>query len=152
MSIAHDTISLERHYHATPERVFGAFSNPAAKAIWFHGPDHWPAPEGWTSDFRIGGIDTVAMGPAGGEPYYSTARYYDIVPNRRIVLSYEMVHAGRRISISMQSYEMVAEDGGTRLSLTDQGAYLDDLDVPANRRRGLEAELDQLAQALTTLS
>jgi hypothetical protein len=33
--------------------------------------------------------------------------------------------------------------------LTDQGAYLDGLDVPERRRSGVESELDQLAEVLT---
>ena len=67
MSIVHETITLERHFDATPERVFRAFANPAAKALWFPA-----APEGWvdrgekTFDFREGGLETSATGPAGG--------------------------------------------------------------------------------------
>ena len=148
MSIVHETITLERHYDATPERVFRAFADPGAKARWFPA-----APDGWTVrpgefEFREGGRETSASGPPGGELYHNTTRYHDIVPNQRIILSYEMAHGDQRISVSIQSVDLYAENGGTRLVLTDQGAYLDGLDNARNRRRGLEPQLDQLAKAL----
>ena len=151
MTIVHETIVLERHYDATPERVFRAFSDAGAKAQWFpgHSPG-WVVQQERTFDFREGGVETSAVGPAGGEPFHYTARYHDIVPNLRIILAYDMVHAGRRISVSTQSIELTGENGGTRLVLTDQGAYLDGLDVPRARRGGLAEELDQLGKALTT--
>lgn len=150
MTIVHETITLERHYDATPERVFRAFSDAKAKAMWFPGgPDHWAVQGERTFDFREGGLETSATGPVGGELFYYTARYHDIVPNQRIILSYEMSHLGRRISVSMQSTELFGENGGTRLVLTDQGAYLDGLDVPRQRRGGIELELDRLSKALS---
>ena len=72
------------------------------------------------------------------------------MPNQRIIIDYEMSHAGRRISVSVQSIELFAENSGTRLVQTDQGAYLDGLDTPQQRRNGIGPELDQLAKALTT--
>jgi uncharacterized protein YndB with AHSA1/START domain len=150
MTIVHETITLDRHYDATPERVFRAFSNAEAKAMWFPGgPGHWQVQGASTFDFRVGGLETRATGPVGGELFHYTARYHDIVPNQRIILSYEMSHVGRRLSISVQSIELFAENGGTRLVLTDQGAYLDGLDTPQQRRNGIGPELDRLAKALT---
>jgi uncharacterized protein YndB with AHSA1/START domain len=32
MSVVHETITLDRHYPAAPERVFHAFADPAARA------------------------------------------------------------------------------------------------------------------------
>ena len=151
MTILHETITLERHYDATPEGVFRAFSDAEAKALWFPGGlDDWTVQAGRTLDFREGGREHSATGPVGGEFYHYTALYHDIVPNQRIVLSYEMSHSGRRISVSMQSIELFRQHGGTRLVLTDQGAYLDGLDVPQQRRGGIEYELERLAKALTT--
>lgn len=37
-STVHDTFTIERHYDATPARVFKAFADPTAKALWFAGP------------------------------------------------------------------------------------------------------------------
>jgi uncharacterized protein YndB with AHSA1/START domain len=151
MTIVHETIVLERHYDATPARVFRAFSDPAAKALWFPAaPDHWHTRAERTLDFRVGGLETSASGPPGGELYYYSARYHDIVPDERIIFSYEMTHVGRRLSVSVQSIDLIADHGGTRLVLTDQGAYLDDLDTPQQRRGGIEPQLDKLAKVLTT--
>ncbi len=148
-SVVHDTFTLERHYDAAPERVFRAFADPRAKAQWFpSAPDSWVAHGEDTFDFRVGGRETSATGPAGGEPYHYSARYLDIVPGRRIVLSYEMVQAGRRLTVSLQTVELIPERGGTRLVLTEQGAYLDGLDTPGVRRNGIEPQLDALAKAL----
>jgi uncharacterized protein YndB with AHSA1/START domain len=151
MTIVHETITLERHYDATPERVFRAFSDAEAKAMWFpRGPDHWRVQGESTFEFRVGGLETSASGPVGGELYHYAARYHAIVPDQRIIFSYEMTHAGRRLSVSVQSIELFAENGGTRLVLTDQGAYLDGLDDPRQRRGGIEPQLDQLGKALTS--
>ena len=37
MTVTHATFTLERVYPAPPQRVFAAWSDPAAKARWFAG-------------------------------------------------------------------------------------------------------------------
>jgi uncharacterized protein YndB with AHSA1/START domain len=149
MTAVHETISLQRHYDVTPARVFGAFADPEIKAVWFVGPEDWPTQGESTFDFREGGLETSAAGPLGGDLCYYTARYIDIVPDERIVLTYEMSRFGRRMSVSVQTIELHDENGGTRLVLTNQGVYLDGLDNPEQRRGGIAADLDQLDKALT---
>ena len=83
-STVHSTFVIERTYPASPERVFAAWSDQAAKAQWF--------------------------GP--GEK-----------------------HA-----------EAVGET--TRLTLTEQGVFLDGLDTPAEREHGTKALLDALGSHL----
>ena len=121
----------------------------AVTAKWFVGPEDWPTQGESTFDFREGGLETSAAGPPGGDLCYYTARYVDIVPDQRIVMTYEMARFDRRMSISVQTVEFfAAADGGTRLLLTDQGAYLDGLDDPEQRREGIALDLDQLGKAL----
>jgi hypothetical protein len=62
---------------------------------------------------------------------------------------HEMSRFGRRRSVSVQTAELSAGHGGTRLVLTDQGVYLDGLDNPEQRRAGIGVDLDQLGKALT---
>jgi uncharacterized protein YndB with AHSA1/START domain len=79
-------------------------------------------------DFRIGGQESSRGGPEGGPTYAFEARYEDIVPNERIITSYQMSLNGERISVSVATIELKAQGAATRLILTEQGAYLDGLD------------------------
>ena len=80
----HDTLILERHYAASPARVFAAWADPKARA-------RWDIPgEGWElavleSDFRVGGREYSRFGPKGDPRYWSEGYYLDIVQDARIV-------------------------------------------------------------------
>ncbi|MFL6111564.1 MAG: SRPBCC domain-containing protein, partial [Catenulispora sp.] len=76
------------------------------------------------------------------------ARYQDIVPNERIVTSYDMHMDDKRISVSLATVEFRPDGTGTRLVLTEQGAFLDGYDDPADRQRGTVELLDALAVEL----
>ncbi len=53
---------------------------------------------------------------------------------------------GRRISVSVATLEFLPQSqGGTRFILTEQGAYLDELDTSAIREEGTRVLLDLLA-------
>ena len=54
----------------------------------------------------------------------------------------------RRISVSLMSVEFAGVPGGTRLVMTEQGAYLDGLDTNAQRREGTEELLGALGRHL----
>lgn len=147
-STVHDTFTIDRHYDAPPSRVYQAFADPAAKELWFAGPPEMKQ-EDRSFDFREGGRESsVSVLPDGGRiGYYAT--YVDIVPDQRIVYTYEMTMGGRRISVSVASIELRASGGGTDLSLTEQGVYLDGLDQAKDRLRGTEELLTALGESLT---
>ena len=146
-SVTHATFVIERTYDASPERVFKAFSDPKEKAKWFVGPDGWESTE-TTMDFRVGGRETSVGGPKGGfvSAFHST--YQDIVPNERIIYAYDMDLDGVRISVSLGTIEFKPSGKGTRLVLTEMGAYLDGWDKPDQREQGTRQLLEQLARAL----
>ena len=64
--------------------------------------------------------------------------------------SYPVPPAGADlITVSLTTVEFTpAEDGGTRLFLTEQGAYLDGQEQPAWREQGTADQLDALAAEL----
>lgn len=140
-STTHSTFVIERFYNASPSRVFAAWADPSVKAQWFKGPEDWGTEE-FELDFRIGGREISRGGPKGGPIHSYEAVYYDIVPNRRIISAYEMHLDNRRISVSLSTIEFFPEGSGTRLVLTEQGAYLEDADGPQLREHGTRELLD----------
>ena len=147
-TVAHDMFVIDRQYPAAPARVFAAFADPAQKVRWFGDPGaEQQAPH--DIDFRVGGREVLkGEAPDGGPVFTFEVRYQDIVTDERIVYSYEMTMDGRRISVSLATLEFLAVDGGTRLILTEQGAFLDALDTNAQRERGTRDLLDALGRYL----
>jgi uncharacterized protein YndB with AHSA1/START domain len=146
-TVVHDTFVIERHYPASPKRVFGAFADPAAKRQWF-GDDPGIDTTSYLMEFEIGGRESLtAQARDGGSVYTYDAVYRDIVEDERIVHSYEMT-VGRRMSVSVATFEFLPQRDGTLLILTEQGAYLDGLDTSAAREQGTREFLDALGHYL----
>lgn len=142
-SVTHGTFVIERTYAASPARVFRAWSQPAAKARWFACHDDWNITE-FTLDFRVGGREHLATGPAGGPVHTFEGRYHDIVPDQRIVYSYDMYLDETRISVSLATVELEPSGTGTRLIFTEQGVFLDGHVDLAGREEGTRVGLDNL--------
>jgi uncharacterized protein YndB with AHSA1/START domain len=147
VTVVHDSFGIERTYPVAPEKVFRAWATIEAKTHWF-GNEEGLEPVGeHTLDFRPGGGEHLSA-KAEGVVYDFDATYYDIVENERIVWSYDMHMDGRRISVSVGTVELTGVSGGTRLVLTEQGAYLDGLDTNEQRAEGTRQFLDNLGEFL----
>jgi uncharacterized protein YndB with AHSA1/START domain len=146
-SAVHETFRVERHYDAAPARVFQAFADPQVKAQWFAGPAEMKREEE-SFDFREGGRETVVSVFPDSTRFGFYVTYLDIVPDERIVYTYEMSLNGARISVSVATIEITAAADGTDLTVTEQGVYLDGLDSPAQRRQGTEDLMDNLGKLL----
>jgi uncharacterized protein YndB with AHSA1/START domain len=142
-SVEHATFVVERVYDASPDRVFAAWSDSQAKAHWFHGSE-----AKFELDFRVGGWERSRGMLPGGREYTFEALYRDIVPERRIVFTYDMHLDGIRISVSVATAEFQPEGGGTRLAFTEQGAFLDGHETATRRDQGMGALLDALGRWL----
>lgn len=145
-SAIHSTFTLERVYDAPVTRVYAAWADPKQKTKWFGGPKEWNSIH--TLDFRVGGRETSSGGPPGGTMHRYEATYHDIVPNERLIASYDMQLDGTPISVSLMTVEFQAIDGKTRLILTEQDVFLDGYDDAGSRERGTGELLDALARAL----
>ena len=148
-SVTHATFAIERTYPASSARVFSAFADPEQKTRWFNGPEEW-GPDEHEMDFRVGGRESSSGGPKGGPVHTFNAIYQDIVPDQRLVYSYDMDLDGTRISVSLATIELKPAGSGTRLVLTEQGAYLDGWDNVADREQGTRDLLDALGKYLVS--
>jgi uncharacterized protein YndB with AHSA1/START domain len=146
-SVTHHTFTIERTYDAPVARVFAAFADFDAKMQWFKAPEGWVEEEA-SMDFRVGGREVNKGGPKGGPVHSFDSRYYDIVPNERIVYAYEMYMDDERISVSVTTIEMKPDGGRTRLKITEQGAFLDGFDNGAQREAGTRELFDALGESL----
>jgi uncharacterized protein YndB with AHSA1/START domain len=158
-SVLHDTFKIDRTYPATPAKVFAAFASEEAKDAWGDTGDLEPAGPGTSAgadsefDFRVGGRERFSHKWRGTTFRYD-ARYYDIVPEQRIVYSYEMYADDVRISVSVATIEFAKTGDGTALTWTEQGAYLDGIDGPSAprlREEGTAEMLDGLTRYLQSL-
>ncbi len=101
-------------------------------------------------DFRVGGHERFGGLTPDGTPYRYEGLYYDIVPDHRIVYSYEMYAGADRMSVSLATVEIAPDPDGTRLTYTEQGAFLDGLEKPREREEGTAFILDNLGNYLAS--
>jgi uncharacterized protein YndB with AHSA1/START domain len=146
-SVVHSTFTLERTYDRPPARVFAAWADPGLKARWFGGGTD-EAPMALDTDFRVGGHERDRVEP-GAAPAYD-ARFHEIVPDERIVFTYDLTLDGSLVSVSLATVEFHAADGvaGTQMTYTEHGAFFDGLDDPDLRRNGTGGMLDELGRWL----
>jgi uncharacterized protein YndB with AHSA1/START domain len=149
-SAAFATFSLERTYNHPVAKVFGAFANSEAKQKWFTGP-----PEEWTPlehsfDFRPGGRESESGRFKAGWVSRFDSVYFEIIENARIVYAYEMHLDDVRISVSLATIEFKPVGGATKLTLTEQGVFVDGFEDKGGREEGTKQLLDQLGAFLNS--
>ncbi|GAA4590667.1 SRPBCC family protein [Planotetraspora phitsanulokensis] len=142
MTVTHATFTLERTYQAAPARVFAAWADPAAKARWFSTPtgEH-------ELDFKVCGRE-VNRASHDDRMMTFESWYQDIVTDRRIVYTSTLYGETELATVSLTSVEFAPADGGTLLTLTEQGTFLDGREDPDWRRQGTSEWLDALGADL----
>jgi len=156
-SVIHDTFTIERTYPVPPSKVFAAFASAEAKSVWGD-TGNLEIAEGEAGvsefDFRDGGRERFGI-KMDGTTFRYDALYYDVVPDRRVVYTYEMYANDVRISVSVATIQFDQSDEGTLLTYTEQGVYLDGIDgieAPRLREGGTTEMLDNLRGFLVSQS
>ena len=147
-TVAHDTFVVDRTYRVPVDRTFRAWADPQLKSRWFAGSAE-ALGAGYELDFRVGGREVNHGGPPGGPVYTYEAEFRDIVPEQRIVYTYEMYADQARISVSVTTVLFSGDGATSKLVLTEQGVFLDGLDTVIQREEGTRSMLDSLATLLT---
>jgi uncharacterized protein YndB with AHSA1/START domain len=147
-SVVHATFHLERSYDAPVALVWKALTDEAAKQKWFGGADgSWELIER-RMDVRVGGSERVRGRWEGGVVSTFDATYHDVIPNERLVYSYEMHLDDKKISVSLATLQLKGKGGKTTLMVTEQGAFLDGYDDAGSREHGTGHLLDALGASL----
>jgi uncharacterized protein YndB with AHSA1/START domain len=148
-SVVHGVFTVGRSYAASPAQVFRALSDREAKARWFGGNEGFVALER-EMDVRPGGRERLRGRWPSGLITTFDAVYFDVAVDERLVYAYELSLDDRKISVSLATMQLEAEAGGTRLTVTEQGAFLDGYDDAGVREHGTGALLDALGASLGT--
>ncbi|MFT3694985.1 MAG: SRPBCC family protein [Kofleriaceae bacterium] len=148
-SIVHGTFTLERTYPVAPAKVWAAFAKAENKKKWFGGDE-------WTQlkdefDFRVGGREISIGKHKNGVVSAFECRYYDIIENIRMVYAYEMHLDDKKISVSLATIELEQVGTSTKLTMHEDGAYLDGYDDAGSRRGGTEWLLGKLGEVVVKL-
>ncbi len=151
-SVVHSTFVIERRIPAAAGRVFAALSDPAEVRRWY-GEHDGRSPEAFAMDFSLFGRQHMSSRMGHKTPFpdailASDAVFLDIVPDRRLVMAQTMTLAGRRISASLITYEVLQADAGSVLVFTHQGAFFEGSGGPEMREEGWRLLLDGLVRQL----
>jgi uncharacterized protein YndB with AHSA1/START domain len=146
--VVHATFGLERTYDAPVFLVWKALSDMSAKEKWFAGsPGKWQVLER-QMDVRVGGRELLRGRWDSGIVTTFDAVYQDVVPQERLVYSYQMFIDERKISVSLATLQVQGHGSGTTLKVTEQGAFLDGYDDAGSRKHGTGLLLDALGASL----
>ena len=146
-AVAHATFVIDRTFDAPLARVWDAFAIPEQHAQWFGTDENFTETEA-SDDFRVGGQAVQDGQWHGGPTSRYVATYTDIVERERIVSTYDMWVGGEHLSTSVTSTEFAAVDGGTRVTYTEHGVFLDGKDDGSQREAGSRGIFDALAAYL----
>jgi uncharacterized protein YndB with AHSA1/START domain len=147
-SVVHAMFSLERTYDAPVGRVWTAFTDEAAKAKWFPPPAAHLEMLERHMDVRPGGGEQLKGRWEGGTVSTFDAVYHDVIPQQRLVYSYEMHLDDKKISVSLATVQLSTKDGKTTVKVTEQGAFLDGYDDAGSREHGTSHLLEALGESL----
>ena len=128
--------------------MWKAFTDPAAKALWFGAAVESLKIMERAMDIRPGGRERLSGRWAEGVVSTFDATYWDVIENERLVYCYEMHMDERKISVSLATVQLASDGKRTRVSVTEQGAFLDGYDDAGARERGTGELLDALGRSL----
>ena len=132
------SLTIVRRMKAPPAKVYAAWTDPEQIVRWFYpGSGEMLSAE---ADARVGGRYNIVFRAEDGEQHNCLGEYLEVVPNERLVMTWEWITMPERQS--RLSLEMKAIDGGTELTLVhDQ--FFDEAARDAHRE-GWSGALDKL--------
>jgi uncharacterized protein YndB with AHSA1/START domain len=147
-SVIYGEFTIERSFNAPLSKLYQMFADKTTKEQWFKGPDSSDTEH--TMDFRVGGSEFNSGKFHDDVTHVFKAYYYDIVPEQRIIYSYEMYLNDNRISVSLATIEFSADNDNSKLILRESGVFLDGYDTSQTRENGTRQLLNAIEAALNS--
>jgi uncharacterized protein YndB with AHSA1/START domain len=144
-SAASDEAYVSHHFDAPPETVFAAWTDPEQVARWWAPQDFEISPESVDVEPRIGGRFHLEMVEVSGPGRFRyRAEIVEFAEPELIVLKGEPI-AATDIEVTITRVELVAEGGGTRMTVTS-GPFT--RETRANAQTGWEELVVNLERVL----
>jgi len=142
---ADTSLTVRRTYPAARERVFRAWTDPAALR-------EWSCPVGFTVaeasvDLRVGGAYRIAMQPPDGEPNIAYGTYREVSPPERLVYTWQW--EGGEMGETLVTVEFRDLGGETEVVLVHE--LFPSTEVRDRHNEGWLSLLEHLAQALPSI-
>lgn len=134
---------LTRFYPVEPEKVWRAWTDPQALRHWFKPDPSWSIPLAEV-DVQVGGRYRILMKDAQGREFELTGGYRELIPHRRLVMTWNWKNQPGHESLLTVSLRAAGK--GTELELRHE-RYLD-MDNEASHQEGWRGALDQLGALL----
>ena len=107
------SVTIVRRIKATPAKVYAALTEPKLMLQWW-GPDAGPTLSA-EADVRPGGRFSVVFRLLNGDEHNATGVYREVVPEKKIVFTWEWPGTPERESLV--TFLLEPFDGGTELTL-----------------------------------
>ena len=137
------SLKLQRFYPVAPAKVWRAWTDARALGQWFRPDASFSVPVA-ESDVRAGGGFRVLMINAKGEEFDLSGVYREVLPERRLVMTWSWKNQPGHESLVTVSFR--PSGTGTQLDLQHEG-YLDFVDQPTHEE-GWSGALDTLGVIL----
>jgi uncharacterized protein YndB with AHSA1/START domain len=144
-NLVHSAFTVERHYPAPVDKVFACFADTEKPRRWLIEGEGWTI-DGFTNDFSVLGFQRSLFRWQGGPQISNDGIYHEIVENERLITSYSMAMEGKIFSVSLLTQTFEEKDGGTLLTLTEQGTYMGDESAVKGREEGFRELLGKLGE------
>lgn len=144
MSKALPSVTLVRRIKAPPSRVFAAITRPDQMLHWW-GPDAGPTLS-VEADVRPGGRFSIVFRLLNGDEHNPTGVYREVVPDRKLIFTWEWRDAPERESLV--TFLLRPIDEGTELTLIHE--LLPDEAARRSHEAGWAGLLDKLPPFLAS--
>jgi uncharacterized protein YndB with AHSA1/START domain len=138
------SLRIERHYAASPEQVWRAWTDPQALAAWF-GPGEMNSVTLAQTDVRVGGRFRVAFRMPDGETHDVSGVYREVQVPRRLVFTWAWKSTPERESLVTVALE--PQQGGTLMRFLHEQFF--DIAARDSHEGGWRPTFDKLARHLS---